>query len=502
MPRRDESGEAGRRNEGRPNNDAHDKKAKTGAHKQSKSDPYEESPGDVMSRTLALLFPYAKDEISKGNATPRASWAPGETPLKGQALDEVIKTLKKKNRLRSLDELRALTDKTWMDPRPKGLSSKLDAACPFWRARWWTAMAAAAAQESVQLRRKNLKRLKQRNSEIEALIENLDRFVADFKPNEVAPIYTLGLDRVDYAETTPIIERAAEAHNQVAVALAALKELKAAAKREHRRLSATNRPESIIWLQTFCEAMGHLWRFLTGSNPSSSSVLFIDLVEDALTSIGVEPEHDLQSNIRAAVERVLGKPGQEGRPFWDRFDRMEEGSYPPSWLPRNMKMDENIAEWKHRGDDWKAEIRNIYFEAVAIDPAKRSVANAMLAWIYLTKDDEICSFMDSIGWTPPKGVERIGLPIFPDPADLRDLQTDFWKDELPRLIKQQRSGDSEADDRLQKLYADAGPKQRERIEDLGWRPPQSIADVETAPAPQPPAKRGARRRNVNHRENS
>lgn len=357
-------------------------------------------------------------------------------------IDKVIKELKtrtKEPRLRSPDDLRV---------------SRI--SDPVEYARQWTAYAVGQATRAVEkeaIRKKTVLRLKQQSDVTIEIARRLDDFLKNFRGDELAPLDARGLDRRDYNEINAALRKVNEALDQITTARKALKSLAKMAESEIARWSA-QRKNRDIWGQTFCETMGLLWHDLTGTNPSSSSEYFLLLVQQAYASLCADHEPNFQNKIREAVERVLGKNGKEpkrGRPFWDRFDRMEKQPDPPGTIHRAME--QFFEEQKRRDREWKDEMREAVTNAKAGDP----VASILVQRSYLTAGEYAEKFIEELGWLPSK----------------QPLTEEDWEAKMREVLTLAKTGDFAASVAAALAYQSADAKRRNLIESLGWRQPEA-----------------------------
>ncbi len=372
----------------------------------------------VMKRTLIANFPYARAEIEQGEFAPMPNWPSGRAPHNKLQIDEEIASLMAQSvniNFRTRSELVALVERRW-PPKNTNSSLKAAAACPYWRTRWWIAYAAYSAEEAVLVRRGCRLRLKKKVALIRALSKGVDDLLLDFKESDFAPIIPLRMDRLDLDACFRDVNRAAELRAEITPCGAALKELKALAEAECQRHATPNPDDENLWLQTFAEAMAHLWDFLTGELPSSSSKHFVKFVRQGYASInyalGRPDKDEWESNIRAAIERVNGvkrKNGrvQSGRPFWDQFDRDSKNYDPDRLFPTDVELREYIEECRRSGGDWKYDLRSIYEKTFSNDSIEKHAAEFMLLSLYSLEDVEVRAFADSLGYRPPSGPECV-----------------------------------------------------------------------------------------------
>lgn len=335
-------------------------------------------PEDLTYKdALLALYPSKRADILAGNVYPQASWTlcpPWTKPRPTLPIDDEIERLLAKGKLRDRAEMERL---------------RL-AKCPYASARWSTAHAVLRATEEagrVEGLACRAQALKKTTTIATKLAAGIEKFLADFRNDYVAPTTVPGTDRVDYEELNKALARSSEAVDAIRKGLAGLRAIAEMADTE-RQNNPPPPKNAMIWLQVFCEVLGKEWSALTGKDPApGGDSPFARFVQAAYQSLGTEDSPDFEHQIRKMITR------KKTRPYWDRFDHFEKSYDPPG--TRHTTSEEHKSQ---REEGWKRTMLS------DIECAK---AGDIGCWLCLKLEYENCNdeqkkLLDEWGWPLPR----------------------------------------------------------------------------------------------------
>ncbi|ACK50480.1 hypothetical protein Msil_1530 [Methylocella silvestris BL2] len=367
------------------------------------ADNFKDHPTTVMKVVLRHLFPFAMRSFDADGAFPRPNWSPRKLPPGGDRpeIDFEIKALLSvaaRPTARSAEQLLEIVERNWPNSQPRDIDFKSALACPYWRARWNIAYSAAVAQEAVQIRRTHDDRLMKQKKAIKAAADSQQALLDGFEVAAFAPVLPIGFDQPDIASASSIVSKVGQLEEYVKKSLEAIEQLQRLADAERVRFFTPNISDRALWLQTFIEGTGHLWNFLTGETPKLSSKAFVKFVQQSIASLPAPYQFEdiIDWKIRQATERVNGAPKSQGRPYWDRFDRLSAGYKPPDPWPSDEEIREAITVYRKLNLDWRSEIKSIYEDAVSDDRLKQDAGMYILSRLHSIGDKEVSGYIKAL----------------------------------------------------------------------------------------------------------